>query len=195
MISSSTNSNQQDWNIFFQKFSQLPNENEHQKRAQISISPSKFLINKHIQLRNDFNKVYDNEMARIVQESDLEFKDKTPTLEQLIENQNNTKIEYQNLKEKFERLTNQRTVLKDEFNQLSAQIEVFRKQRDHFQQLIDRENQVIKNKSSKICFRKHNDALITMVFNNDGCLENFLMENKENSTKEDYWNYLYEKHL
>ncbi|XP_027198948.2 LOW QUALITY PROTEIN: uncharacterized protein LOC113793160 [Dermatophagoides pteronyssinus] len=153
-------------------------------------------INEAQNLCIELNKLFDDNITKIIRESNLEFdENQIPTLQQLIENQKQTCDRFSQLNSTLDEIIDQRNSLCDEFKSLQIEIDNFRKHRDQLVQKIDETQNKIEKESSKICFRKHNDQLVVLVFNNsDGRLQN-LFEIKENSTKEDFWQDLHRKIL
>ncbi|OTF70649.1 hypothetical protein BLA29_000359 [Euroglyphus maynei] len=156
------------------------------------------LINHHLELRDELDKLFEDKISKIVGESNFEFNndDQIPTLEQLIQNKKQTYDQFKQLEQSLKDQKNRRNPLCEELKSLQMEIDTLRQRRDQLLQKIDETRNVIKKKSSKISFRTHNNQLILLFFdNNDGRLQNFLIENKENSTKEDFWQDLCQKIL
>ncbi|KAF7489841.1 hypothetical protein SSS_00176 [Sarcoptes scabiei] len=153
-------------------------------------------IDRHIALRNSCNKYFDGKIAKIIEQSELEFGEGEiyPTLQELIENHHQIRSDYEKLKNEMEEIIKKRKQLSDDYKKLDVEINLLRSKRDHLIQIIDDEDNLIKSRSSKICFRTNKNALVAMLFNN-GQLKNFVIDDKENSTKEDIWNCLNEKIL
>lgn len=120
------------------------------------------LINHHLELRDELDKLFEDKISKIVGESNFEFNndDQIPTLEQLIQNKKQTYDQFKQLEQSLKDQKNRRNPLCEELKSLQMEIDTLRQRRDQLLQKIDETRNVIKKKSSKISFRTHNNQLI-----------------------------------
>ncbi|KAH9521355.1 hypothetical protein DERF_005017 [Dermatophagoides farinae] len=132
---------------------------------------------------DELNKRYDTALR----ESNLEFNDDDPipTLPQLIQNQEQTYDRYQQSKQTLNDITHEQLKTDEQLKSLKTEVKTLRKKRDQLKQTIDEIDNNIRVMNS--IFKYITNRLLVSFFSHiNGHLQDCLIENEENSTKEDF---------
>ncbi|KAH9510524.1 hypothetical protein DERF_009046 [Dermatophagoides farinae] len=144
------------------------------------------LINEHLHLRDELNKSFDDNIQTALRESNLEFNDDDPipTLPQLIQNQEQTYDRYQQSKQTLNDITHEQLKTDEQLKSLKTEVKTLRKKRDQLKQTIDEIDNNIRVMNSYL--QIHNESIACFFSHINGHLQDCLIENEENSTKEDF---------
>lgn len=143
-------------NDFFQQAKNFNPENYCEIKNESILATNQRYINLYLQLKKQF----DEKILKIINESRLNLDDiNEPTFQNVINKCNQTSIEYHRLKTELEGFKNQ-THLLDELKNCKSQVELLKNNRDNLLKMIDSESNEIEKKTSKLCFRTHENALV-----------------------------------